>query len=347
MMSYLIGGKQHMKLKFIFGPNGDIDTFSTNILHTSYDEVLSNFNNPNNNVISYTLNDLPLTRKLINLWPSYINEQRKILGNKIIYNYNYYISSLTNDLLSDARNEMNNTIMELRTFGFNIPDNLILSLDGDHNEFNKINELHFLFESSYLKRTSNEPRESRTIYLWEKVNNLVHFIEKELTSDTDASFDFVNRINLSNGTMKPYYVLQDEDYVDFRAVFGGELVADFSTVGKDMHACSTSNDMELIRKNEVKQQTLLTDFFCLVFNNKVYEEKGIGNWKSEFYNWCETNRVDQYIDYRLPKYSPGRHVLGQIDQPIYTAEDFYDKIFNKTPNFLGCGMFDDNNQIIL
>jgi hypothetical protein len=104
--------------------------------------------------------------------------------------------------------------------------------------------------------------------------------------------------------------------------------------------------MELVRKKEVKQQEFLTDYFFLHFRNNQRTAEDDHRTKDRYYQWCYENKVDEHYSFLEPKYNCSRHVFGKIDQSIYTTEDFYNKVFIKTPTFLGCAMFDNNGKII-
>ena len=330
-----------MKLKFIFGKD-NVDIFSTNILKTDRKEIEAKLNDPNNIVLSYTLNDLPLTKKLITLWPAYLKQQSA--DNDCTYHFNYYPTP-TVDLLLTARIEMNETITQLNTHGYVIPDSLRLDLNKvsslTTSDIEKLNQLHFLFEKNVIAIEKDNPNILQITHLWEKINNLVHFIEPTpVTPQKNSFFNFVARVLVQNPN--EYYRLQDEDYMHFTQPDGGDLLADFSTIGKDLFACFTSNDMELVKKGEVKQQEYLTDWFTLAFN----DWKNSPDVRPRYYKWCETNQVGKFINFKSPKYNSGRHVLGKIDQYIYTSADFYNKVFKNTPKFLGYILCDDKDNIV-
>jgi len=336
----LKGINNSMKLHVIFGRK-PVDYFSTNTQHIN--SIKLEVENKNNRIISYTLNDLPLTKKFIEYWQIY----RKNIVNKLncarfSYNVNYYPNSLIRTA-KHAKEQMNLTINNLKNLGYEIDSSLYLHDNLSYENFVKnLNELHFIFEKESMKLNSLdfEVENYQTIQIeLEKINNLVHF----LAPGSRESFSISVRPVPS--MCSNYYNLQDEDYKDFVLPVGGDLVCDFATIGKDLWNCSMSNDIDLVRKKEVKQQTILTDFIFLTFQ-KTYSQDHT-NQIAEHYRWCEDNCVDQYIDYKLPKYLPGRHVLGKIDEPIYTGYNFYDKIISKTPAFIGYYLTYDNGELLV
>jgi hypothetical protein len=338
-----------MKVKFIFGNCGELDLFSTNILKTTVQDINQALTNEKNTVISYTLNDLPLTYKFIEYWSHYRKLNFEFHGGEnVVYHYNFYLP-ITRESLLSAKTEMNNTIQELKTFDYTFDNSLLLDTELIEtltaSETQKLNQLHLFFERETMLLTNTVPNSSRISYLLEKVNNLVHFIEttNSINNQQDKQFNVVARPFYPPGP-HGYYKLTDDDYKDFTFPVGGDLIADFSTVGKDLFACFTSNDTELIKNGGVMQQEYLTDFLSLHFNQ--HTKTNDNNIKNQYYNWCEKNSVSDYIDFKLPKFNANRHVLGSIDQPIYTSNDFYEHIFKNTPSFLGYVLCNDNGDII-
>lgn len=331
-----------MKIKFIFIKD-KVKLFSTNDFRVTPDRLRHELNNPNSKILSYILNDLPLTRKLVNFIPIYGQNQKTFLDSEEYpFQTNYYPSP--NDAyLKQAREEMNQTISELVDLGY--PDSLYnLELSGDDQEQEKLNQLHFFFESEVIKIDEFSENYDLKRHALERINNLVHFIEPNERMWSD--FGFVIRKGLfyeDSGFVK----LSPADYEYFRNPQGGELVCDFSTIGKDLQSCYITNDIELIKNKQVKQQEYLTDYLFLLFNSSDMEQtKSIDQLREPFYKWCEENNVGDYIDYKQPMYNPGRHILGSSDDNIITSEDFYENIFSTHPFCLGWVLCDDDGNII-
>jgi hypothetical protein len=360
-----------VKLKFIFSSNEKVDIFSTNSTTIDTNFLEKEFENSKNTILSYTLNELPLTNKLVKYWPNYLEQQRSKNQNAVTYHYNYYLP-LSPELLLRAKQELNNTINELNNLGHDISLSLCMDISSSsvsNLEIISLNKLHFLFENSLGNINKDDVNCYNLIFLWEKVNNLIHFIETKSKSTEHTQFNFVSRVfsivkknfyklhdedynqfnfvsRVFSIVKKNFYKLHDEDYNNFTQPQPGDLVADYSTVGKDLFACFLSNDMELVRKKEVKQQEFLTDYFFLHFRNNQRTAEDDHRTKDRYYQWCYENKVDEHYSFLEPKYNCSRHVFGKIDQSIYTTEDFYNKVFIKTPTFLGCAMFDNNGKII-
>jgi hypothetical protein len=328
--------EKFMKYNILFG-SGEIDEYGTNIQNTI--TLTDCIYDKNVKVLSFTLNDLPLTKKFIKYYKIYRDEHVKHNNTHThLYAYNYYMSRSQKNILS-AKKEMNLIIDELTTiFNYKINSQLKLFEKLEITENTKYNSLHYIFETERKNLSDNGVSlNDRRIFLFEKINHLVHFLEPGVILSN--SLRLVIRPTLQVNR----YKLQDSDYADFSFPESGDLVCDYATVGKDLYACFKTNDIGLIKNNGVNQQIFLTDFVFIDFKKKQDSSLNF----SKFYKWCKQNRVEKYVDITLPKYKPGRHILGKIDQPIYSAEDFYNEIQSKTPKVLGSYLSDDLGNPIL
>lgn len=339
-----------MKLKIIFGKH-PIKWFELNYKKTTFKEVIKEYHNTNNTVLSYKFNDLPLTKKFIKYWLEYMHMTNAKNGiNNIEYITSYYPEGF-DDLFQYCRRQMNIVLSELKSLGYhNITDEMYMVenefsvLQG--SEIEKLNSLHFFFETEMYKlKKVNTAYENinlkKQINLLDQVNELVHFLEKTNTIVKNQQW-FINiKQTPPNGGIS--YKLLPKDYKDFTNPVAGDLILDYATVGKDLNTAFVTNDVELIKNNEVKQQEYLTNGVSITFYDK--QENNYEEGKKRYYEWCATNNVDKYFDYTQPKYNPGRHVLGKIEQNLYTAEDFNKKVFKVTPCLLGMLLTDDNDNI--
>lgn len=333
-----------MKYNFIFGKDKNIDFFGNNSQSTL--DIRKEIDNKENLIISYTLNDLPLTKKFIECYQLYRNSKKKLITkNETLdsYDYNWYIPVDQNTIVL-AKQEMNKVIDELNSYGYGIDHRLYLDYETSLPEFEKLNDLHYIFERERTVLLDHLDK-IRETHLFEKINQLVHFIEKANTvNHQNKQHMLVVRPHHRISYDQLYTKLIDSDYEFFREPESGDLVCDFSTIGKDLWACASTNDLNLIKNNSVRQQEYLTDYVAIIFKNSI--NRSLTVFKNNFYDWCSANSVDNYFNYQLSKYNPGRHILGKIDSPIKTADDFYENVFSKTPKFLGSFITDDNNLII-
>lgn len=318
---------------------------------------------PNTNVVTWQLNDLPLTQKFIDLYKERMSEvlRKHKLGYRD-YNFNYiydvYQSRNEKTILA-SRVEMNNIIDFLNTYEhswFTIPEELKLNeADIDDQRIKNLNELHDIFETemevlqSRLNEGSIEYEVSDTF--WHKlqsVNLIVHFNEKTFVKDDEADDRTTYFTSLKFDVPKEEdYLLEPEDYKYFTlARPEGALTLDFGTVGKDLFTCSVTDDIELVHKDMVSQQFELNPW--VQFDWFPCTEKEWDDQMVLYNDWIEQNNVADYLDLSQPKFNPGRHQLGHcISHDFSHPEEFVDTIISQTPKINSFFITDDDNQSIL
>jgi hypothetical protein len=318
---------------------------------------------PNTNVVTWQLNDLPLTLKFIDLYKKRMSEviRKHKLGYRD-YNFNYiydvYQSRNEKTILA-SRVEMNNIIDFLNTYEhswFTIPEELKLNeTDIDDQRIKNLNELHDIFETememlqSRLNEGSIEYEVSDTF--WHKlqsVNLIVHFNEKTFVKDDEADDRTTYFTSLKFDVPKEEdYLLELEDYKYFTLVRPkGALTLDFGTVGKDLFTCSVTDDIELVYKDMISQQFELNPW--VQFDWFPCSEKEWDDQMVLYNDWIEQNNVANYLDLSQPKFNPGRHQLGHcISHDFSHPEEFVDTIISQTPKINSFFITDDSNQSIL
>ena len=274
---------------------------------------------PNTNVVTWQLNDLPLTLKFIDLYKKRMSEviRKHKLGYRD-YNFNYiydvYQSRNEKTILA-SRVEMNNIIDFLNTYEhswFTIPEELKLNeTDIDDQRIKNLNELHDIFETememlqSRLNEGSIEYEVSDTF--WHKlqsVNLIVHFNEKTFVKDDEADDRTTYFTSLKFDVPKEEdYLLELEDYKYFTLVRPkGALTLDFGTVGKDLFTCSVTDDIELVYKDMISQQFELNPW--VQFDWFPCSEKEWDDQMVLYNDWIEQNNVANYLDLSQPKFNP-------------------------------------------
>jgi len=174
------------------------------------------------------------------------------------------------------------------------------------------------------------------LVLLEKVNYLVHRMEG---GGSDSLKDFTV-FRHANAKMRDTIKLTREDYELFTPCIAptsnGVLYLDYCTVGKDLEACWKTNDLELIKAKEVKQQEYVNTAFNFTFNTEPvpteevhrYEKLRNNNKKNQ---WCEENNVGDYYNYWDPEYNVGRIILGQCVDKDVTNIISYRNMLNHYP----------------
>lgn len=326
-------------------------------------EVSELLTQSNTNVVTWQLNNLPLTLKFIDLYKERMSEviRKHKLGYRD-YNFNYiydvYQSRNEKTILA-SRVEMNNIIDFLNTYEhswFTIPQELKLNeTDINDQRIKNLNELHDIFETE-MEVLQNRLNEGSIEYevsdlFWHKlqsVNLIVHFNEKTFVQDDEADNRTTYFTSLKFDVPKEEdFLLQPEDYDYFTLERPeGALTLDFGTVGKDLFTCSVTDDIELVHKNMVSQQFELNPW--VQFDWFPCSEKEWDDQMVLYNGWIEEHNVADYLDLTQSKFAPGRHQLGHcISHNFSHPEEFVDTIISETPKINSFFITDDDNQSIL
>jgi len=318
---------------------------------------------PNTNVVTWELNNLPLTLKFIDLYKERMTQviRKHKLGYRD-YNFNFiydvYQSRNEKTILA-SRIEMNNIIDFLNNYEhswFTIPQELKLNeADIDDQRIKNLNELHDIFETEMevLQSKLNEGSIEYEVsdLFWHKlqsINLIVHFNEKTFVQDDEADDRTTYFTSLKFDVPKEEdFLLTPEDYKYFTLVRPeGSLTLDFGTVGKDLFTCSVTDDIELVHKDMVSQQFELNPW--VQFDWFPCSEKEWDDQMVLYNDWIEENNVADYLDLSQPKFNPGRHQLGHcISHDFSHPEEFVDTIISQTPKINSFFITDDDNQNIL
>lgn len=318
--------------------------FSSNKIEGSTDNITSHYESTtehritekdiklldktNIKVLSYLLRSNETVEKWIDI---FLRTQKTVYekyGYKTWY-YNYYTTPSW-DLIHESRKKMNNIIDYInQKKWFEVPEELKLEVNNTEIiEKDKLNELHFIFEDVSLNSSDHKDYKELFYYL-EAINNLVHLCEK-YSPNTSIKGEY-HSYRLAPDVEK--ITMKDSDYERMESIQFGTVALDFGTIGKDLGHCFASNDINLVKRREIKQQAYIRPFlsFDWTDNNK---DIGMGIYE-EYYEWCEKNNVQKYgYEYKRPKYNLGRVILGDIqNKEISKAEDVH-KVLKEYPYFV-------------
>ena len=325
-------------------------------------------NTPGFQTLTWELNDLPLTQKFIDAYKQknyqvaydLFVRKRKRSWRAVTDIY----KGLTAESVLESRTEMNNIIEYLNTefqdkIWFTIPSELKLNDQDLYDKRDKnLNELHDHFETRMIelesKRSRGEIDLADANILWEKlqsINLIVHFNERlgnennidELEHAEESYFTTIKFDVPTRSTI----LLEPDDYKDFTMVRpAGSLMLDFGTVGKDLFTCSVTNDAELVYKNMISQQWELNPW--VQYDWASCSEKEWDDQMQLYNAWIDEYKIADYLDLTDPKYTPGRHQLGDcISHNFTNASQFIDEIISKTPKIHAFFITDENNISIL
>lgn len=269
--------------------------------------------------------------------------------------WNRYITSVhsvedneeqVNELISDL-----NDSIEIACEIFNeneIDDNFKIDIkESNSSVLRKLNGIHFRFE----KKLMSIPVEDRdtidnkeVVRICEKLNQLVHSLEPFYaeTLNTDKRiFTVIRQEHPPSDSMKSRIDADDDDYKRFDINYeNGDLFSDFYTVGKDLGAAWITNDLELIKNNEVKQQAYISGAVNFTFDRERFQKDVQNDYRPSYYRWLERNDVQSAgYDFYQPKFNLGRAKLGEL------VDKDLDKILAniaKYPNICNIRIVDDD-----
>lgn len=362
-----------MRYHVIYQP-GDVVYYTTNYTAVSQQTQSADYllNLPNSQVVTWQLNDLPLTTKFAH---NFLDTVKAGLQTKSLQlAYDVYREP-DEQLLLQSRQQMNAIIDKFNCtddMWFSIPAGLKLDTANINNVLqDNLNTLHDLFENNLpeLYRLNSAGDLSKHVDFdqcyqdFQTINMLVHYNEK--------IFQFIGKDNkecrenlklihkqyftalklINNAYDGDCYklTLEPEDYKHFTVHKPkGWLELDFATVGKDLVSCVWTDDFDLVKRDACSQQLYhypWVSYGWMHFDNDIHHRNNIDNVYS---NWIKDNDVGRYVDLEDPKYTPGRHMLGQcISHNIDNAEDFRKTIVESTPLITGICITDDTNKDIL
>ena len=155
----------------------------------------------------------------------------------------------------------------------------------------------------------------------ERLNKLVHSLEKAPNSKFGESFYVIR--HSSDHVKAQFPLLTDEMYRCFENnTENGDLYSDFFTVGKDLGHAYHTNDVELIRNNEVKQQSVVSGAVAFALDNNQFGNRTNNQEQTAYWNWCKANNAELYgYDYTEPKYNLGRAPVGRATATLKQMTD--------------------------
>ena len=301
--------------------SGVVDDGGTNVLGKE------SFKGGNTEIV-WKLNDTPIAEQFYNITESAIaDDYRWLHWNKYDANQTINMEDLINSLNTDIDTQ-------------GADPKLKLSIDDPEQIMHdKLNEVHYVFEKD-LVDLQEDPAFVYTeeyhpeVEILERLNKTVHEIEANMAkffsrrnidkNDLKNKQYFLVTRHFSPNAEQQYKDLTDEDYNTFQSQYWtGDLFLDFFTVGKDLSHAYSTNDIELIKRKEIKPQTLITGSACFGLEQKTFQQfqpEQEERIEQMMDTWCTQNEVDQYgIDWKEPKHKVGRAKLGELHNETFES----------------------------
>ena len=219
-------------------------------------------------------------------------------------------------------NEMNDVIFQINELDeyCQIADNLLLDLAVEpHLQVEKLNRLHEIFQL-YSEKWGTGVNETQV--LLERVNLLVHFMEAAPV-EINQVFVVAKQYGYAQWMLPDLNLTPEDHMLRMPHSQWGCLEMDYNTIGKDVGACFWTDDAGLIKRGEHRQQMVMTPGVAANFQhdpNNYPTGKSDQAKIDEYYAWCESQGLGDYIDYKAPEYRLGRLRLGHINK-AYTMDD--------------------------
>ena len=307
---------KYYKLSLSPTPSGVMDSSGTNVLSKS------SFKGGNVELV-WELADTHIANQFYNITEAAIaDEYRWLHWNLYDANQSVNMQLLINTLNTDIDTQGADPLLKL-------------SITDSMKEMNdKLNEVHFIFEKQLLEITSNPDidhtfteESNPAVEILERLNKTVHEIEANLSRFFaveklhEKQYFLVTRHFSPNAEVQ-YMDLTDDDYAQFRAqYYTGDLFLDFFTIGKDLSHAYSTKDLELIKRGEVKPQTLITGSACIGLLSdqfQVFDPEVETDLYRKIGQWCDISEVSKYgIDYTEPKHAIGRAKLGTLQNETF------------------------------
>ena len=91
--------------------------------------------------------------------------------------------------------------------------------------------------------------------------------------------------------------MEDDDYNRMEIFNFGYIELDFGTIGKDLGTRFETNDVELVKRQEIKQQ----EWIQTISAQKFLCPKNLKEIGDHYYKWCNDNKVEEYgYNYKEP-----------------------------------------------
>lgn len=273
----------------------------------------------------------PITSIFVNEW---IKNSKGTSGSDTEYDIQYNTSmAITSSKRLELQQKMNDVVLRLGEIlpEYPIDQKLILQISPE-KQLDKLNALHRYFEDTSYTLMQDDGIDIEVFDLLEKINQLVHTMEANDMNEDDAYHRTVIR-NLQKIPKSMIYELTDEDYLSFETdTHNNALYLDFATVGKDLTACASTNDVELVLANEVKPQTHARPYVNFRVG-KSQTSKTTDDVKADIKQWCTENNLLDHINPDEPRYMPGRIKLGVICDG--TTYETFDNMIKEYPYIVG------------
>jgi len=289
----------------------NIDRFEVqkrSFVHDSYDL-------DNSITITYKLRDNPIVDKFLRTYYHFLNQTTK----NLIYNYYGDYNNVERNKIKEKLNfEITKVNSKIQLFN----ESLLLT-DNTSNDFNKLHNIHFIFESKLKLAQAAKLNEE-----FQNINRYVHLLEVDANS-MHFSLEII-KADSNNNLQLP---LTDEDFSYKEPSEFGHLLLDENILGKSLFRAALDNDWELIENKLTNQQQSISCAVAIRHRpNSVSPTYMIKKYQSIL-----TRYKEKFSNYDLenPIYTVGDIVLGSpINDNFLNYEYYHKNVTLKYPNLV-------------
>ena len=282
---------------------------------------------PGENVVDWKVLDTAAARAFVHSTELILNNNYEVPGisHKRFVSWNQYgdvntDSSLKNSLCDELNSELDYCVQN-NYINFDQSYYVNSDLQIEHL-LQRLNAIHYAFEKDLENKQNQLTATQDYLDSLERLNKLVHQLEKTTGEWSSDSFYVIR--HSADAVRHLFPVCTDEIYRCFENnTLNGDLFSDFFTVGKDLGHAFHTNDIELVRSGEVKQQSVISGSVAFACNQ--YHMGMPDDWDNDlaiqrFREWCTKNHViDWGIDHTLPKYRLGRAPVARLQHHTYQS----------------------------
>lgn len=176
----------------------------------------------------------------------------------------------------------------------------------------RLNFLHLKFHE-FMEQLEDKNLDNPTTKALKELNILVHQIEQN-KSALEAPVFTQYLIFLLRKTKD--IIMSEEDHLaKTLELHHGDLMLGYCTIGKSLFHCYKDNDLALVRRKMVRDQTIIRSEVVCAFPEKDDGPLRAQKETENFYRWCAENKVDEMgYDYKAPLHRPGNVPLGKLLQ---------------------------------
>lgn len=185
----------------------------------------------------------------------------------------------------------------------------------------RLNFLHLKFHE-YMEQLEDKNEVGVTTSALKELNILIHQIEQnKMALDSPV---FTQYLIFLLRLTKDRQMSTEDHLAKTLELHFGDLMLGYCTIGKSLFHCYKDQDLELIKSQMVRDQTIIRSEVVCAFPQKDDGAEKALREREKFYEWCAENEAERYgYHFREPLHRPGNVPLGRLLQS-YSYDEIND-----------------------